>query len=70
MIETYLESKKVFRTYLTENPSNVRRAYMAFRALVRLFSELVDNREKLEEKVKKLDHAKSCMERALTYVED
>ena len=35
---------------------------------MRLFSESVDNREKLEEKVKELDHAKSRMEGALTYV--
>ena len=43
---------------------------MAFRALVQLFSESVDDQEKLEEKVKELDHAKSRVERALTYFED
>ena len=70
VIKTCLKSEEVFRTYLTENPSNVRRAYMVFRALVQLFSELVDDREKLEEKVKELDHAKSRMKGAFTYVED
>ena len=70
VIETCLESEEAFRTYITENPSNSRRAFLAFRTLVRLFSESVDDREKLEEKVKELDHAKSRMEGVLTYVED
>ena len=70
MIETCLESKEAFRTYITKNLSNARRAFLAFRGLVRLFSESVDDREKLEGKVKELDHAKSRVEGALTYVED
>ena len=70
MIETCLESEEAFNTYLTDNPTHVRRAYLAFRSLVRLFNESVDNREELEKKVNNLEHAKSCMEGALTYVED
>ena len=70
MIETCLESEEAFNTYLTNNPTHVRRAYLAFRALVRLFSKSVDDREKLEKKVNNLEHEKSCMEGALTYVEE
>ena len=54
MIKTCLKSKEVFNTYLTNNSTHVRRAYLAFRALVRLFSKLVDNQEKFEKKVKEL----------------
>lgn len=39
VIEQCLESEEAFRTYLTDNTSNVRRAYTAFIALVRLFSK-------------------------------
>ena len=70
VIETCLESKEAFNTYLTDNPTHVRRAYLAFRALVKLFSESVDNREELEKKVNNLEHAKSRVEGVLTYVED
>ena len=70
MIKQCLKSEEAFNTYLTNNPTHVRRAYLAFIALVRLFSELVDDREKLEKKVNNLEHTKSCMEGALTYVED
>ena len=70
MIKTCLESKEAFNTYLTNNPTYVRRAYLAFRALVRLFSESVNNQERLEKNVNNLEHAKSRMEGALTYVED
>ena len=72
VIEKCLESKETFRTYLTstEHPGNVRCAFLAFTGLVNLFSESINKREKLEEKVKELGHAKSCMEGALTYVKD
>ena len=50
VIKTCLESKEAFNTYFTNNPTHVRRAYLAFRALVRLFSELVDNQKELEKK--------------------
>ena len=70
MIEQCLESEEAFKIYLTDNPTHVRRAYLAFRALVRLFSESVDDREELEKKVNELEHAKSRMEGALTYVEE
>ena len=70
VIKKCLESEKAFRTYLTKNPNNVRRAFLAFRGLVRLFSELVDNQKELEKKVNELEHAKSRMEKALTYVKD
>ena len=72
VIEQCLASEEAFRAYVTssEHPSNVRRAYLAFRGLVRLFSESVDDREELEKKVNELEHAKSRIEGALTYVEE
>ena len=68
VIEICLENEEAFNTYFTNNPTHVRRAYLAFRALVRLFSESVDDREELEKKVNNLKHAKSRMEGALTHV--
>ena len=70
VIKTCLESEETFRTYLTKSPNNVRQAYLAFRGLVRLFSESVNDREELEKKVNNVEHAKSRMEGALTYVEN
>ena len=51
-----------------EHTCNVRCAYLAFRVLVNLFSELVDERKKLEEKTKELEHVNSRIESALTFV--
>ena len=70
VIKECLESKEAFKTYLTNNPTDVRRAYLVFRTFVRLFSKLVDNQEKLEKKVNNLEYAKSCIEGALTYMKD
>ena len=70
VIKQCLESEEAFNTYLTNNPTHVRRAYIAFKALVRLFSESVDNRKELEKKMNNLKHAKSRMEGALIYVEE
>ena len=54
VVEQCLESEEAFRAYLTSETSNVCRAYKAFVRLVRIFSDSIDEREKLVEKVKEL----------------
>ena len=70
VIKQCLKSKKAFNTYLTNNSTHMRRAYLAFRALVKLFSESVNNSKNLEKKVNNLEHAESCIKSALIYVKD
>ena len=72
VIEQCLKSEDAFQAYVTstEHSINVRCAYLAFKGLVKLFSESVDDREELEKKVNELEHAKSRMKGAFTYVED
>ena len=72
VIKKCLESEDTFRTYLTsaKYPGNVRRAFLAFTGLVNLFSELINEREELEKKVKEHQETRMRMESALTYVED
>ena len=70
VIKTCLEIKEAFGIYIIKNSSNACQAFLAFRGLVRLFIQLVNDQKELEKKLDELEHTKSRMERALTYVED
>lgn len=76
IINQSLESEEAFRTYLSSENSNVRRAYKAFKRLLEVFDEAIEERDQLtpevatlKEELKEQQHASFRMEGALTYVE-
>ena len=83
VLEHMLKSKKILRTYISNN-SNIHHAYKVCKRLLRVASEAIEERNQraaevatleaemttLKEKVKEHENARMRMEGALTYVED